>query len=256
MGLRFWKTAPPSSGFALEGIDDRFAEACERLGVARISPLNPSNTGHTRSAAAETADAHRYWLKVYGSTSPDHPPRKGEIASDALSGICKPRLVRQIEWTDGDVLWTARLTTLADDAVEQTPWAGDAAAAATDAWLEELKANLDRLAPQPSERIRISPQQLSAWLSHNYRLHLPPALRVFAVGMGDIPWRPAMEQPYRAQPAYPRLGMARFRAGRIRRRNAYRLFLPQSRARPASQKGILTASLYADRNDCMAFRRS
>jgi hypothetical protein len=188
VGLRFWKKAPPSSAFVREGLDDRFAEACERLGVTRISPLNPSNTGHTRGAVVETADLQRHWLKVFGATSPDHPPRKGEIASDALRGIRKPHLIRQIEWADGDALWTARLITLADNAVERTPWAGDAAAAVTDAWLEELKVNLDRLAPQPSAHIHVSPRILSAWLSHNYRLHCTFAPSEWVTSHSDLQW--------------------------------------------------------------------
>jgi hypothetical protein len=188
VGLQFWKKASPSSGFALGGLDDRFAEACERLGVTRISPLNLSYSGRTRGAVVETPDACRYWLKVYGVTSPDHPLRQGEIASDALQGIRKPHLIRQIEWTNGDVLWTARLTTLADDAVQQTPWAGEAAAAVTDAWLEELKANLDSLVTQPSARTFLSQERLSAWLAYNYRLRYSFSEKEWVTSHNDLQW--------------------------------------------------------------------
>lgn len=188
MGLRFWRKAPPSIEFVREGLDDRFAEACERLGVKRVSALNIGPSHNSRGALVETADAQRHWLKIYGVSSPNHPGRLAEIASDALSSICKPRLLKQIEWQHGNANWIARLTTLADDAVEQAPWAGDAAAAVTDAWLQELKANLDRLVPQPSARILVSPQMLSGWLSHNYRLHYIFSSSEWVTSHNDLQW--------------------------------------------------------------------
>jgi len=104
---------PGAIGFVSAGIDRRFDEACRRLDVTAVSAANGGYAGRTRGAEVAVSDGSRFWLKVLGVASADNAHRAAEIESDRLRDLPKPVLVRQVDWHDDGVHWTARLEAVA-----------------------------------------------------------------------------------------------------------------------------------------------
>lgn len=179
---------PGLIGFVSAGIDRRFDEACRRLDVTAVSATNGGYAGRTRGAEVVASDGSRFWLKVLGVTSADNVHRVAEIASDRLRGLPKPALVRQADWLDEGVYWTARLTTLCDPAVELNPWAGAQAGRVSDAWIRALKSALDRLAAQSASRVFVSPQALGRWLLAHYGIAHEFKLSDWRLCHNDLQW--------------------------------------------------------------------
>ena len=186
-----WKPSNPrlhSEGFEFKGLDRRFAEACERLNVIARSETAIGYAGQSRGAIVEAEDGSRYWLKLYGTQTANHPRRLSEIESDRIVGVPKPRLIRQTEWWGENTLWTARLMTLAMPTVAARPWAGQTAMELSDDWFGELRAALASLADQPCSRNHISRATVRIWLARSYNIHYRFPQDAWQTSHNDLHW--------------------------------------------------------------------
>lgn len=156
-------------GFIERGRASRFAEACSTLNVCQISE---PNTGYgARSYGARVVDATGavLWLKVFGLTSETNERWKAESEADAIAGVPKPKLIRQITWNHSDEFWVARLTTLVAGIIEKGPWADSSAHGVESTWFEALNRSLEALARQPCTRVHIQTRLFERWLKRHFR---------------------------------------------------------------------------------------
>jgi hypothetical protein len=187
------KFSPASSnarelGFLEHGHPLRFAEACSTLNLHQAS--EPQKGYGTRSYGASVIDENgaKYWLKVFGLTSDKNERWKSETESDAITGVHKPQLIRQITWKPADGFWVARLTTFVTGIVEAGPWAQVSAHGVEYAWLESLNESLKALALQPCARVHVQTSLFERWLSRHFRRR--PAITVsdWVPSHNDLQW--------------------------------------------------------------------
>jgi hypothetical protein len=148
-------------------------------------------TGYgTRSYGARVIDesGEACWLKVFGLTSDKNERWKAESDADAITGVRKPELIRQITWAHTDEFWVARLTELVTGIVETGPWADVGAHGVQDAWLETLNESLEALARQPCTRVHIEPGLFERWLWRHFRCRLTIGAFDWVPSHNDLQW--------------------------------------------------------------------
>lgn len=166
----------------------RFGEACEKLGVVRVSEIDAGYWGKAFGAVVETADGNRYWLKVFGVTFRDNANRLAEIRADEIVGIRKPSLVAQCDWGDAGIHYTARLTTLANAAVECNPWASAAAAELPESWFNDLMTTLNDLSAHASTGTHLKRKTLEDWLLCRYQIRYEFPQDDWRLSHNDLNW--------------------------------------------------------------------
>lgn len=185
---------PPDShnidglGFVTCDLETRFHEACEKLRLAPVSEIDKGYWGKTFGSVVETADGKRYWLKVFGVKQIDNANRLAEIRADEIVGVCKPALVKQHDWSDAGIYYTARMTTLAAASVERNPWAGTTAAELPDSWIHDLVYALSSLSAYPSTRTYIKQRTLEQWLFARHRIRYDFPQDDWRLSHNDLNW--------------------------------------------------------------------
>lgn len=185
--------SPPASnarelGFLGGGHELRFAEACSVLNVRQSS--EPQTGYGTRSYGTRVIDESgaSYWLKIFGLTSDKNERWKAEVEADSITGVRKPKLIRQITWRHADEFWVARLTTFATGIVEGGPWAEIGASRVEHAWLESLSESLDALARQSCTRVHIQTGLFERWLWRHFRRRIPTTPSDWVPSHNDLQW--------------------------------------------------------------------
>lgn len=175
-------------GFATGDLDARFREACDRLGLLPVSEIEKGYWGKALGSVVETPDGQRYWLKVFGVEQIDNANRLTEIRADEIVGAYKPALVRQHDWSDGKIHYTARMTALASSSVERNPWAGMTAAQLPDSWIHDLVSALNSLSGHASTGTYVKQRTLEDWLFARHRIRYEFPQGDWRLSHNDLNW--------------------------------------------------------------------
>lgn len=144
--------------------------------------------GRNIGARVRLHDGTEAWLKVGGVYARQNRFFLGEPQAAEITGVPKPAMLANVEWTRGMVTWGARLMTLIDaPVVEFDLWAGNRAAHVSDAWIAALKAALERLAPQPARCATCDPRHVHKILDEHYGVAAPPR-EAWHLAHSDLHW--------------------------------------------------------------------
>ncbi len=143
----------------------------------------------TIGARVSTADGER-WLRVVaeirhwagGAFWP------GNLDANAIRGIPKPRLLTELDWSDGDCQLRAELMTLAPSPVIAHDMVLQHIPDLTPTWWTDLRQAVDALAAHPTERVCVAGSRLQLRLLAAFGVEIDPAGVKWTCAHGDLHW--------------------------------------------------------------------
>ena len=167
------------------------AHAARQLGVSLVEGQRAYGF-HKKSTGAPIicADASMQWLRVTGSIgTPQEAAHAAEMAADQLSELAKPRIIRWLQWKEGDVFWRAVLMTKAAAlAAGNLPWRDHGAEPLADDWYDELRRSLAALHDVRSGPRMMTPHQVEALIRSQFDDGAPTVAECWQVAHGDLQW--------------------------------------------------------------------
>jgi hypothetical protein len=167
----------------------RLEHAAGALGVATTG--KPVFGWHDRTTGTQvnTADGER-WLRVVAEMS--HWAGRafwtGNLDTHTISGVPKPRLLTELDWSDGDCQLHAELMTLAPSPVIANDMVLRSAPDLAPSWWADLRRAVDALAAHPTERVCIAGSRLRLRLLAAFSVEIKPAELEWTCAHGDLHW--------------------------------------------------------------------
>jgi hypothetical protein len=163
--------------------------AAGALGV--ITTGEPVSGWHNRtiSTKVRAADGER-WLRVVSEMSywAGGAFWTGNLEASAVSDVPKPRLLTELEWSEGECQLRAELMTLAPSPVIAHDMVlRDAPDVSPGCWAELRKA-VDALAAHPTERVCVTRPSLRLRLLAVFGIDIDPARVRWSCAQGDLHW--------------------------------------------------------------------
>jgi hypothetical protein len=169
--------------------DEAIAEACLRL---RASGPVRHDVGSPRCAHAIVTmdDGSPAWLKVTGLTKSNRDrARQREIGADGLTGLPKPRLIRDAEWEKDGIFWRAYAMTLAPSpAAGRRPWLAPSSSTLPEKWFIELRQAVSALLLVRTPWYVVTPEEVRELIATYLGPGLPSKAETWHVTHGDLTW--------------------------------------------------------------------
>lgn len=163
--------------------------AAGELGV--VATGAPVFGWHDRTVGTrvDTADGQR-WLRVVAELSPwvGGPFWTGNQDARGVSGVPKPRLLTDLEWSDEDCQLRAELMTLAPSPVIANDMVLREVPYLTPIWWGELRRAVDTLAVHPTERVCVAVPGLRLRLLAAFGVEVEPTELEWTCAHGDLHW--------------------------------------------------------------------
>ena len=179
-----------SIGFTTERLEEALADACRALDLV---PLEQPERSHWRKSIGAKVCAPggtHYWLKVSGAFKKEALwYREGEETAAAVNGLPKPTLLKNHDWTTGDVAWRATLMTLAPSSPFAPAMAfGQGVGALTDEWIGDLKSAVDVIGRIDTPRFRMGPDYIADLVTCRFGRSAPHVADEWRTAHGDLNW--------------------------------------------------------------------
>lgn len=178
------------SGFSPRQQQDAIDEACRILFAVQAGDVHCSILRKSIGVAVRGGDGSTSWLKIVGSrTTNNEWTLNGERQAQAIAGVPKPAILREIEWNADGANWHAfQFAVAPSPAVLTTPWCAGPLPSIDDGWLTQLKQAIDRLSAVPLSRWLIHPGHVARVVSGRFGRKAPYFADEWRTAHGDLNW--------------------------------------------------------------------
>ncbi len=112
----------------------------------------------------------------------------GNIDARAISGVPKPQLLTELDWSEGDCRLRAELMTLAPSPVIANDMVLRGTPDLAPIWWADLRRAVDTLAAHPTERVCVAGSRLRLRLLAAFGVEIEPAELEWTCAHGDLHW--------------------------------------------------------------------
>jgi hypothetical protein len=135
-------------------------------------------------------DGSPAWLKITakgGKT--EHWHRRGEQLAQAIDGVPKPAILRELEWNfEGTDLHAFVYSFMPSPSVQPTPWVSAPMPELDDAWIAALAQSLRRVGEQPLTRWTVHPGPVARMVGQRFGRRAPYDVDEWHMAHGDLHW--------------------------------------------------------------------